>query len=543
MCAPPRFSRGIDAPRVCVMPSLSYFLCFIFVCVLCVCGRASLCLSCARRRVRHPRSFRMQVAGGRPALGTSFRHAELPLNTRNGTGVGKKPDEINYAEFWRSAWAQAKEAVDTMSTQTKHGRRIRWPKVYIYELPASLNESFRPDLTSVQDVFGPPLQQWSDAGFRKSVHRTQSWWARVNASRRAVLSKHVRDTNHYGFTKAFLYRLWHSSRYRTLDPAAADLFLVPVFPLPKRGGKINSACDGTTSDEIAKALPHLDRTNAHKHLLVLAKEQYEGYRCKGWWADPKGLFKRMMRLSYSVQQPERVRPDLLYYGKAGLPPDCHSPVSELGCPSYPNGADVPYLSNVHWPLEADGAALGDESGPPWADSTPRQVTMLFLGSATHGDIKVRKHISGMCHRYRDPTTCTLMRYDLFTLLLKSAAHFCLEPAGDSPWRRSITDSVAFGCIPVFFSGAQDAAYDWLWGGWRRAASVSINRTMFLSNRISLRKLLGSVPPELLALYKRTIAAHGRKFTVSLSDDPGDAVHSLLHGAVEASAQNARLNGW
>ena len=37
---------------------------------------------------------------------------------------------------------------------------------------------------------------------------------------------------------------------------------------------------------------------------------------------------------------------------------------------------------------------------------------------------------------------------------------------------SCSQSVAFGCIPVFFSGAQDDSYDWLWRGWRRAARRS-----------------------------------------------------------------------
>ena len=113
------------------------------------------------------------------------------------------------------------------------------------------------------------------------------------------------------------------------------------------------------------------------------------------------------------------------------------------------------------------------------------------------------------------------RLELVTLLLKHLSTFCLEPGGDSPFRRSITDSVAFGCIPVFFSGAQDEAYSWLWGGWRRAASVSVNRTLFLNGQIDLRKLLGSAPPKLVSLMRRTLAERARAFTVSLEDDPMD----------------------
>ena len=168
--------------------------------------------------------------------------------------------------------------------------------------------------------------------------------------------------------------------------------------------------------------------------------------------------------------------------------------------------------------------------PPWADLAPRQLLALFLGSHTHGDKKVRKKISSMCNAYRDPLKCALNKYDHSSLLLKYQSTFCLEPAGDSPYRRSITDSIALGCIPVFFSGPQEDAYSWLWGDWRRAASVRVNRTSFLRGEIDIYRLLSSVPSELLSLMRRTLAAYARKFTLSTSDDPGDALHALLHGA-------------
>ena len=116
--------------------------------------------------------------------------------------------------------------------------------------------------------------------------------------------------------------------------------------------------------------------------------------------------------------------------------------------------------------------------------------------------------------------------------------FCLEPAGDSPFRRSITDSLALGCIPVFFSQPQEDAYSWLWEGWRRAASVVVNRTAFLNGEIDLYRLLSSIPPEQLALMRRTLAQYGRRFTVSLKDDREDELHALLHGALEASRRLA-----
>ena len=177
--------------------------------------------------------------------------------------------EIDYDRYWSDAWAAARQARDNIPDVARDARLARWPKVFIYELTDALNESFRPDAASTKDVFGSALR-WDDAAFRSSVHRKDSdhWWKRINATRRAVLSANVRDTNHYGFTKALVYRLWKSPRYRTRDPAAADIFVVAVFPLPKRGRVINELCDRLSSEEVQKALPHLNEANAHKHMLI-----------------------------------------------------------------------------------------------------------------------------------------------------------------------------------------------------------------------------------------------------------------------------------
>ena len=156
----------------------------------------------------------------------------------------------------------------------------------------------------------------------------------------------------------------------------------------------------------------------------------------------------------------------------------------------------------------------------------------------HGDTHVRRFMWEMCSRYKDPTKCRQLKYDLNTLMLKYQSTFCLEPAGDSPYRRSTTDSIALGCIPVFFSSLQEEMYNWLWQDWRMISSVRINRTSFLRGEVDLYDLLSSIPADLLALMRRTLAQHGRRFTVSTSDDPGDAIHHLLHGAVQMSQRLA-----
>ena len=118
-----------------------------------------------------------------------------------------------------------------------------------------------------------------------------------------------------------------------------------------------------------------------------------------------------------------------------------------------------------------------------------------------------------------------------------------RPGGDTLGRRSFTDSLVLGCIPVLFTALQDHAYGWLWGGpghgpggWKAAARVLIDRRQFISGRIRLEALLGSMPWPLVELMQETIEAHGRKWQVSREDDPGDEVHALLLGAVEPRRQ-------
>ena len=460
--------------------------------------------------------------------------------------------EIDYANHWRSALAEAESAIEKLRASERSTHTFSPPKVFIYNLPAELSEGWDPESATVEEVFGPTLRSkriWTNASLAKSkTDRTApvAWWHRLSSERRSVMAEHVRDTNHYGFARAFVFRLWKSRRYRTFDPAKADLFLVPMLPLPKRGKFITSACERISDSKVAAALfPHFTEATAHKHFFLMAKEHYEGSQCPGWWANPTGLFRKAQRLSYSTVQPDSIRADdyYEYERKTHGPPKCNDLWHHDGCPDYPNMADAPYLGNVHWPPDA-ATSSSNVQLPPWADDGAlRPYLSVFLGGFSHGDTLVRRRMGTMCKGYADTRTCLIQRYDFSTLLLKHLSTFCLEPGGDSPFRRSITDSVAFGCIPVFFSGAQDEAYSWLWGGWRRAASVSVNRTLFLNGQIDLRKLLGSAPPKLVSLMRRTLAERARAFTVSLEDDPmdshasGDQVDSYLAYLLHRVAPN------
>jgi hypothetical protein len=459
---------------------------------------------------------------------------------------------MDYDRFWRKTWSAAMEALSSITQ--RRATLLPWPKVFVYDLPPRISD-WSPSNATVKEVFGPPfVKEWGpemlDHSTRGSLGHTRirfestdfgkvekaTWWKGVPKAQLDALARHVHDTNHYGFARALLWRLWHSPQYRTLNPAEADLFLVPVISLPQRGKDITASCTSNSRRDLVDALPHLTKATAHKHVLVLSKEHYEAYACTGWWTTPTGLLRRFQRISYSDVLPEAFRADVDYmYPRLSVndtigcrtllrpPQQCHH--------TYLNLHAVPYLGSVHWPTEA--SSLGKNRTlpvPPWADTAPRKYLMLLLGASHHGDVKVRQRIMEMCRRLQGSIgslACNVQKYAPRSLLMKTMAKFCLEPAGDSPFRRSMTDSISMGCIPVFFGRAQEASYPLLWAEWRSAASVGVNRAAFLAGEVDLYKLLSAIPPELLALMQRTIAQHGRRFTVSLTDDPDDLVHHLL----------------
>ena len=215
---------------------------------------------------------------------------------------------------------------------------------------------------------------------------------------------------------------------------------------------------------------------------------------------------------------------------------------------YPNLHSVPYPSGVHWSDRRDvRAANSVRSGP----------LMLFVGNLLHGDRGVREQIRLQC-KEADPSICqrapaphmgswldrnfsNIVRDGIskspfggiskndWLLLRKATAVFCLEPGGDTPFRKSISDSIAFGCIPVLFSNLTDAVAPWFWGDWKADARVLVPRDDFAAGRIDLPRLLGSIPERRVREMQRTLWRFGRRFQFGISHDPDDAVSVMLRG--------------
>jgi hypothetical protein len=173
--------------------------------------------------------------------------------------------------------------------------------------------------------------------------------------------------------------------------------------------------------------------------------------------------------------------------------------------------------------------------------------MSFVGSATHGDTMVRRRLESMCKSYNDSAVCTWSEmgwgmHDLRRMmLLKGRSRFCLEPQGDSPFRKSISDSISMGCVPVTFSSITAGVAPWHWGGWRARGQVAVPRAAFIAGQIDLRALLTSVPADLAAEMRAAMAANGSKWQFALDDSvEDDAFKVLLRGAAAAARHRCAL---
>ena len=398
---------------------------------------------------------------------------------------------FDYDAFWRDAWRTA----NATAPPAWLGRRP--PRVFVYDdLPAPFSD-WSPDGSGAEaTAFGRPL------------------------------GGSVYDTSGYAFAAMVHYRLSRSA-HRTRDPAAADVFFAPILTKPKRHHALLAACAevGGRTAELLAALRHLNARTAPRHFVILSKEHpgtgTPPLNCSGWFNHPAGLLRRAVRVSYSHPQPAAYRGDVRGYGK------------QLGifidAAPYPHAVSFPYPGGVH--VAGPGAAAPF----PWDTSQPRPHRLLFTGRDSHGDTAVRRHISKQCRSLRSPR-CVSASYDFGKgLRLKQQSDFCLEPGGDTPYRKSLADSIGCGCIPLIFHVMTDNANEWLWEGWKEGARVLVPRKPFLDGALTLERLVDTMPPRLLEQMKATLAANARRFTISLADDPGDAVHALVLG-VERQAR-------
>jgi len=309
----------------------------------------------------------------------------------------------------------------------------------------------------------------------------------------------LRDTNQWSLAKMITSKLMRSTRCRTTDAAMAEVFLVPVLITPKHDSVAwSAACSRFSETDLEAALPHLTEATAARHVLIVSKGHYNALNCS-WFANPRpgSLLAKATRIAYSAALDSRGR---FTQGAAvshraqmaemadgwrpghGIAPDKTDEqywrILHDATRPYPRLFSVPYPSSFQWTR----GSLPPSHASSRRDKMPvaeRTQLMLFIGSTWHGDVPVRKLIEKQCK----PPACLYLRVsNVLTkeLVAKSKATFCLEPGGDSPFRKSLSDSIALGCIPVLFHSYSNAVAPWMWGDWKRNARVMVPRAGFLT---------------------------------------------------------------
>jgi hypothetical protein len=204
---------------------------------------------------------------------------------------------------------------------------------------------------------------------------------------------------------------------------------------------------------------------------------------------------------------------------------------------------VPVPSGIHW-----GVGLGK----PWkvmqvpdgfGNASPRPL-LAYLICKFHGLQKeLRQRLFAQCNQLGPPVCLAVQNFNPATMLKKRHSIFCLEPEGDSPWRKSIYDSLTSGCIPIFFSTNTDALSSWHWPPAMRAdMRLVVSEADFMSGETTLESVLNSITPERIAVMQAAIAANAHRLHYALEDYPtGDDAFEVLLKKAYLRAQGVPWN--
>lgn len=410
-------------------------------------------------------------------------------------------------------------------TSKRHRKEmpILWPRVYVYDLPMywDVNAFKFEKLASMPldnpDLFGPKCYEGLNDEYA---------------------------THMYSAPMILLWRILRSPRL-TLDPAEADLFFVPMWPKQKSQKLWEERCERDSNLNLASELMYLTERTAHRHFFIVGKGHVKvGGKCDAWWKKPSGLLRRAMRFAYSSDYGTGDREGQERYGPFDLktPWDAEKIAADVlledDNANYPHLVSVPYPSSIHVSLHSLHRSLRP---PDWIARKGQHAQFLasFVGGAHSRSTfaAVRKQLRQDCDRAgRD--VCFYFNYDhsqgVFTCGLHkfmTNATFCFQPGGDSPYRKSLYDSILTGCIPVIFSEYNARVSSWhFWANHRQNSMVVINASTYLHGDFDVLRYLASIDHDIVLKMQHNIAAHAHRLQYALDDYPDDAVDVILRGA-------------
>ena len=184
---------------------------------------------------------------------------------------------------------------------------------------------------------------------------------------------------------------------------------------------------------------------------------------------------------------------------------------------------------------------------PWQSTHKRRFLTSFIGSTNALNpilVGLRRLIVSHCRAVGEPL-CKLVNFDDLQgqtgesdwREVHRSSTFCLEPPGYGVTRRSTTQVLTAGCIPVTFltDEERDVYYPFFTRGWLLNATVNFDRTHIrrrvrANQSLDIIGELSAIPRERVAAMQRTIALHAQAFTYPLIGKvglPGGASELLL----------------
>ncbi|KAH8070364.1 hypothetical protein JL721_5131 [Aureococcus anophagefferens] len=287
---------------------------------------------------------------------------------------------------------------------------------------------------------------------------------------------------------------------------------VPLDELRNVSGKFvfGRPCDGGIPEEFDTdqcEIPEQFRrpivaTTAHRHFFLVGKGHVKPNKwCDAWWRAPAGLLRRAMRFAYSSGYAMVPGKNRTGYGPKRLD---------------------------------DDAVAASMARPTWARPTrtcpsPRRARVAAECAADGA-------CGGMDVRAAKETVRAAPRHFCGLNASTRAATFCLEPGGDSPYRKGFYDAMLTGCVPVVFGLYNARVAPWFVP---RNALVVVNETAYLGGAFNVLDLLRAVPPARVAAMRAALRDGAHRLQYAAADAPGDAFETLLRGAFDAAKKRHR----
>lgn len=348
--------------------------------------------------------------------------------TGNTGGMGnvyasKLMDEIRSGSIPRFGGA-ANSTKGVSSIVDTNSSSCRGKYVYVYDLPPEFNKGLVKRCDSLVPWFGL-CPYFSNSGTGKAVGTNETGKLLVPDGRWF-------KTHQYALELVMHARVL-KYKCRTEDRNLASLFYVPYY-----GGldviRWHWALNATNDkrDALGRQLVRWlekqsswNRRGGSDHVLVLGKISWDFRRqVTGDWGSRLLEFPEMQKITKLLIERN---------------------------PWHSNDIGVPHPTFFH-----PGSAADIRTWIQRVEQSERTSLVSFVGKDRHQDpknvrttlIKQCRNATKLCRFFECERDLCLQPAFVTKSFLSS--HFCMQPTGDSPTRRSVFDSLVAGCIPVLF---------------------------------------------------------------------------------------------